>query len=149
MSRECPIAIDGPEIAQNCSKALKLRVHAYGDDGHGAAIGVVAGVLDPLVVETQVSPRTGGGVIVDLDNLLGSGMRQPAVAAIGGWPQMKPMTSTKRIGRHVMPRTPCASCSASLPLNHHICRTKVVTRHPLLKKAGNDQERERDHAERP
>src|SRR5260370_33508904 len=89
----------------NLLQGSKLRVHAYGDDGHGAAIGVVAGVLDPLVVETQVSPRTGGGVIVDLDNLLGSGMRQPAVAAISGWPQMKPITSPDRIGRHGITRT--------------------------------------------
>src|SRR5258708_24080574 len=60
--------------------ALELRMRAYGDNRHGATIGVVARILDPLVVETQVSPRTRGDVIVDLDDLLGSGMRQPAIA---------------------------------------------------------------------
>src|SRR5258708_9425558 len=64
----------------NLLQGLKLRVHAYGDDGHGAAIGVVAGGLDPLVVETQVSPRTCGEVIVCLYDLLGSALRQSAIA---------------------------------------------------------------------
>jgi len=51
-------------------QSLKLRMHACGDDGHGAAIRVVTGTLHPLVVETQVSPRYCGDVIIDLDNLL-------------------------------------------------------------------------------
>jgi hypothetical protein len=47
-----------------------------------------------------------------------------------------------------MPRTPCAS-RRFVAAGRQIGRAKVVTCHPLFQKAGNDQERERDDAERP
>jgi hypothetical protein len=55
-------------------------MQAYREYRHGATVGVVSGVFDPLVVETQVGPRTHGDVIVGFDDLFSPRMRQPAIA---------------------------------------------------------------------
>ena len=52
-------------------------MHAHGEYGHGAAVAVVGGIPDELIVKTHVQLRQDSQAVVTLDNLLRSRMRQP------------------------------------------------------------------------
>src|ERR1700728_107659 len=60
-------------------KALKIAVQPRGDDRGRAAVFVVTGIDDELVIERQLEVRNGQRVI-GLDDLFRTGMRQHAVA---------------------------------------------------------------------
>src|SRR5450631_2911872 len=59
---------------------LVLCVNADREDGHGAAIAIVRWVIDPLIIEGEMSVSKDRERIIGLHDLLRAGMRQPAVA---------------------------------------------------------------------
>src|SRR5579871_2063064 len=67
--------------ALRCMDVLQSKFRMQPDCGkrHGPPVAVVGGVAYPLVVKAQMSPIEQPDPIIGLEDLLGTGMRQPPV----------------------------------------------------------------------
>src|ERR1700728_4788886 len=57
----------------------QLRMDTYREYRYGSPVGVVARVFDELIIKGQVELRQESQVVIGLENLLGSGVRQSTV----------------------------------------------------------------------
>src|ERR1700678_1240117 len=72
-------ACRGPQHVARERIGSELRVDTYCEYRYGTAVGVVARVFDELIIKGQVELRQKPQVVIGLENLLGSGVRQSTI----------------------------------------------------------------------
>src|SRR5580698_709147 len=79
-----PLAMSEALVHVTCLKycvaaSLELRMQPQGDQRYRAAVPIVGRVIDPLIVHADMCNLEHRQRIIGLDDLLRTGMRQPAV----------------------------------------------------------------------